>query len=127
MQLPLSGEWKSFEDYTNSLKKKYRSRLRGVMKKSEDINIIQLTKEDLIQYENEIQTLFENVKKNSSFGALTFNSRVFKDFIPLYCPKSKLYGLFFRQKTCWLFFRTDGKQQFILLLHRLRLQIQPRV
>lgn len=98
MQLPLSGEWKSFEDYTNSLKKKYRSRLRGVMKKSEDINIIRLTKEDLIQYENEIQTLFENVKKNSSFGALTFNSRVFKDFIPLDCPKSKVYGLFLDKK-----------------------------
>ena len=98
MQLPVSGEWKSFEDYTNSLKKKYRSRLRGVMKKSKDINIIQLTKEDLIQYENEIQTLFENVKKNSSFGALTFNSRVFKDFIPLDCPKSKVYGLFLDKK-----------------------------
>ncbi len=98
MQLPLSSEWKSFEDYTNSLKKKYRSRLRGVMKKSEDVNIIQLTKEDLIQYEDEIQALFENVKKNSSFGALTFNSRVFKDLVPLDRPKSKVYGLFLDKK-----------------------------
>jgi predicted N-acyltransferase len=98
MQLPLLSEWKSFEDYTNNLKKKYRSRLRGVMKKSEKINIIQLTKEDLIQYEDEIQTLFENVKKNSSFGALTFNSSVFKDFTPLDRPNSKVYGLFLDKK-----------------------------
>lgn len=94
MKLGLNKEWKSFTDYTDSLKKKYRSRLRGVMKKSEEIEMALLTKSELLQYERRIQELFENVKKNSSFGALTFNSRVFKDLIELDDPKSNVYGLF---------------------------------
>ncbi|MDA7768321.1 GNAT family N-acetyltransferase [Flavobacteriales bacterium] len=98
MKLRLSKDWKSFADYTDSLKKKYRTRLRGVMAKSDSVTISLLSKDDLIRHEDRIQELFENVKKNSSFGALTFNSKVFKDLITLECPKSKVYGLFLKKE-----------------------------
>jgi len=98
MKLRLSKDWKSFADYTDSLKKKYRTRLRGVMAKSDSVTISLLSKDDLIRHDDRIQELFENVKKNSSFGALTFNSKVFKDLITLECPKSKVYGLFLKKE-----------------------------
>ena len=98
MKLSLSKDWKSFADYTDSLKKKYRTRLRGVMAKSDKVKINLLSKDDLIRHEDRIQELFENVKKNSSFGALTFNSKVFKDLITLEYPKSKVYGLFLKKE-----------------------------
>ena len=94
MMLRLPEGWKSFADYTDSLKKKCRTRLRGVMKKSQEIDIIQLGEEELKKHENRIQELFENVKKNSSFGAMTFNSKVFKALVELDVPECRVYGLF---------------------------------
>jgi len=98
MILPLRKNWQTFDDYHNSLKKKYRNRLKSVLKKSQDIRVKTLSKKDLNQHQDTIQSLFEKVQKNSSFGAMAFNAKIFQDLVELSEPKCLVYGYFLKDK-----------------------------
>lgn len=98
MQMNILQEWKTFEDYTKALKKKYRSRLKSVLKKSEDIEIKPLTKEYLKKHADRIQELFVNVHKKSAFGIAPFNTSIFTELIGLEHPKCLVFGYFLENK-----------------------------
>lgn len=98
MVLPIKPQWKRFNDYTQSLKKKYKVRQKGVIKKSQEIDIKLLSKVDLKAYEKTIQELFFNVQGKSSFGAVSFNTNIFQQLIELAVPKCKVYGYFLNEK-----------------------------
>jgi hypothetical protein len=69
-----------------------------VLKKSQNISIKTLSKEDLQQHQDTIQNLFETVQKNSSFGAIAFNTKIFQELVTSSDPKCLVYGYFIKDK-----------------------------
>lgn len=98
MHLNISKDWNTFEDYTEALKKKYRSRLKSVLRKSKNVEIKPLTKEHLKKYADRIQELFVNVHKKSAFGIAPFNTSIYTDLIDLKHPKCMVFGYFLENK-----------------------------
>ena len=94
MHLKISKDWNTFEDYTRALKKKYKSRLKSVMKKSEYIEIRVLTQTELIKYAEKMQKLFDNVHKKSDFGISPFNTSIYIDLIESDNPKCQVFAYF---------------------------------
>ena len=94
MHLKISKEWNTFEDYTKALKKKYRSRLNSVMKKSEDIEIKVLTQIELVKHSEKMQELFDNVHQKSAFGISPFNTSIYTDLIDSDNPKCQIFAYF---------------------------------
>ena len=94
MHLNISKDWNTFEDYTKTLKKKYRNRLKSVMKKSEVIKIKVLTQTELVKYTEKMQELFDNVHQNSAFGISPFNTSIYTDLINSDNPKCQVFAYF---------------------------------
>jgi len=94
MQLEISKNWSDFEDYTKTLKKKYRSRLKNVMKKSQGIEIKVLTQAELIKHDKKLQELFENVHHKSAFSISPFNTSIYTDLIDSDDPKCQVFAYF---------------------------------
>ena len=94
MHLKISKDWNTFEDYTKALKKKYRSRLKSVMKKSEHIEIKVLTQTELVKHTEKMQKLFNNVHQKSAFGISQFNTSIYTDLIESDNPKCQVFAYF---------------------------------
>ena len=94
MHLKISKDWNTFEDYTKALKKKYRSRLKSVMKKSEHIEIKVLTQTELVKHAEKMQKLFDNVHQKSAFGISAFNTSIYIDLIESDNPKCQVFAYF---------------------------------
>ena len=98
MHLNILKEWNTFEDYTKALKKKYRSRLKSVMKKSKDIEIKVLTQKELVKHAEKMQELFENVHQKSAFSISPFNTSIYTDLFDSGNPKCQVFGYFLSDK-----------------------------
>ena len=98
MHLNILNEWNTFEDYTKALKKKYRSRLKSVMKKSEEIEIKVLTQKELVKHAEKMQELFENVHQKSAFSISPFNTSIYTDLFDSGNPKCQVFGYFLSDK-----------------------------
>ncbi|PKB15984.1 GNAT family N-acetyltransferase [Flavobacterium sp. 5] len=75
-------EWKSEQDYIDSLIKKYRDQYKRARKKAEGIEKRKLHLEDIIAHEETIYDLYHHVAQNAPFNTffLTKNHfRIFKD------------------------------------------------
>ena len=94
MHLNISKNWNTFEDYTKALKKKYRNRLKSVIKKSEGVEIKLLTKTEIVKHAEKMQELFENVHKRSAFGISPFNTSIYTDLIDSDDPKCQVFAYF---------------------------------
>ena len=97
MGLDIKEEWKSFEDYTLALTKKYRKRVKSVWQKSADVKIRELEKEEIETYKHKMQVLFDNVRNTSAFSSVQFNVESYSDLIQLTTPNCKVYGYFLDQ------------------------------
>lgn len=73
MVLPISKNWKSMDDYLASFKAKYRTKANSVFKKSEGLEIRNLTAIEITTYKKDITVLFDNVLSKSPyrFGRMT--------------------------------------------------------
>ncbi len=73
MVLKFHPEWKSMDDYLASMTTKFRTKAKGVYKKSADVIIKDLTEEDILLYKNDIERLYRNVIEKADFklGVLT--------------------------------------------------------
>ncbi len=67
MVLKIHSEWKTFADYLQSMKAKYRTKANSAYKKSEKLVVRSLSSEELIQYQQSIQQLFSNVLNKSEY------------------------------------------------------------
>ncbi len=94
MHLEISKSWNTFEDYIKVLKKKYRSRLKSVMKKSAAVEIKVLTQAELLNHAEKMQELFENVNQKSAFGISHFNTSIYADLTGSDNPKCQVFAYF---------------------------------
>jgi hypothetical protein len=101
MVLKIHPDWKTMDDYLFSMTTKFRTRAKGVYKKSADVIIKDLSEQEIFLYKSEIEKLYRSVveKADFKFGVLTgdtyveFRKNLGEDFIfKGYFFKDKLVG-----------------------------------
>ena len=78
MVVEIKDHWSNLEDYIFELKKKYRKKIKDVLKLSGEIKIRPMNSQDLEKYSDKIQELYLNLIKESSFHGPIFNTNSFK-------------------------------------------------
>jgi len=69
----LDPKWKTFEDYKNNLKSKYRIKANKADATSSDLKTRLFTEHDFETYKEELQALYQNTIDNASFNAQVLN------------------------------------------------------
>ncbi len=73
MILRLDENWKSYEDYKNVLKSKYRVKVNKADSTSTTLTAKLFDEEDFASYKDQLQELYENTIANASFNAQVLN------------------------------------------------------
>jgi len=98
MILNIKPEWKSFEDYSNDLSKKYRARLKSAKKKIDGIQKRELDIESIKKYQNEMNILYQNVAENAPFNTFFLTKNHFESMKQNLQENFKVLGYFFNEK-----------------------------
>jgi len=97
----LDPKWKTFEDYKNNLKSKYKIKANKADTTSSDLKTRLFTEHDFKTYKEELQALYQNTIDNASFNAQVLNLNTyihlrasFKDdfIVKAYFLEDKLVG-----------------------------------
>ena len=78
MIIEIKDHWLSLENYIFNLKKKYRKKIKEILKLSEEIEIRPMHRRDLEKYCDKIQELYLNLIQKSKFHGPIFNTDSFK-------------------------------------------------
>ena len=101
MIIKLKPEWKSFEDYKDILKSKYRIKANKADSVSSTLETRIFSEQDFVTYKYELQTLYQNTIDKASFNAQVLNLNTYShlstflknDFIVKgYFLKNRLVG-----------------------------------
>jgi hypothetical protein len=68
MVLQIHDNWKNLDTYLSSMKTKYRTRAKGIYKKSKELVIKSLTTDEINIHKEELTTLLENVSKKAEYS-----------------------------------------------------------
>lgn len=98
MILNIKPDWKSFEDYSNDLSKKYRARLKSAKKKIDGIQKIELDIKSIKKYQNEMNILYQNVAENAPFNTFFLTENHFESMKQNLKDNFKVFGYFFNEK-----------------------------
>ena len=101
MIIKLKPEWKSFEDYKDVLKSKYRIKANKADSVSSTLETRLFSNQDFVTYKHELQALYQNTIDKASFNAQVLNLNTyihlratFKDnfIVKAYFLENKLVG-----------------------------------
>lgn len=81
MVLSINEQWDCFDDYLNALKKKYRNKVKKILRTSDSLIIRKLSEDDLVKYKLEMRELFKQVVSSSQFSGPLFNTDAFNLFV----------------------------------------------
>jgi len=98
MILNIKPEWKSFEDYSNDLSKKYRARLKSAKKKIDGIQKTELDIHSIKKYQNEMNILYQNVAENAPFNTFFLKENHFESMKQNLQDNFKVFGYFMNEK-----------------------------
>jgi len=98
MIFELNPDWKSPDDYINSLAKKYRDQYKRSHKKFEGIDVRELSLEEIISLEDRIHELYHYVAKNAPFNTFFLSKNHFSTFKKQCGNQFKLCGYFLEDK-----------------------------
>ena len=96
-------EWKSFDDYLDAMRTKYRTRAKRAFKKSEGIVYRELNLEEILRRNDSIYQLYLNVLKNADFSLYQLPENYFVEMKKQMPNKFKLFGGF-KQDTLVSFY-----------------------
>jgi hypothetical protein len=68
MVMPVLPEWKTFDDYLASMNTKFRTKAKGVMKKSGNLRVTAATAKDILDNLPRMKLLFDEVVSNAAFS-----------------------------------------------------------
>lgn len=94
----IRDEWRTEQDYIDSLTKKYRDQYKRARKKTEGIEKRKLHLEDIIKYEAVIYDLYHHVAKNAPFNTFFLTRNHFRIFKETLKDKFLFYGYFLEDK-----------------------------
>ena len=98
MVVRIKDNWKSFDDYLGDLVTKFRTKVKGIYKKSNDLEVRVLTGDEIRLHKERITDLYDNVlhRADYRFGALKAESfATFADTMPNHF---RLTGYFLEDK-----------------------------
>ena len=81
MVLDIHNNWHSFEDYISDLRKKYRNKVKKIVRLTNQLEIRVLDAKNIDDYYIEMQNLFNQVVQSSSFMGPEFNVNSFAFFV----------------------------------------------
>lgn len=84
MIFKLNRNWKTFEDYTDALKSKYRVKVNKADKTSSHLTAKLFNENDFKVYKDELQQLYENTIANANFNAQVLNLNTYIKLRALY-------------------------------------------
>jgi hypothetical protein len=94
MTFSIRHEWKSEQDYIDSLTKKYRDQYKRARKKAEGIEKRKLHLEDIIRYEEKIYELYHHVAQSAPFNTFFLTKNHFRIFKEVLKDNFLFYGYF---------------------------------
>ncbi|MDI6044957.1 8-amino-7-oxononanoate synthase [Flavobacterium yafengii] len=94
----INENWKSEQDYIDSLSKKYRDQYKRVRKKGAFIEKRKMHLEDIITLEDTIYDLYLHVAKNAPFNTFFLPKNHFRIFKEIFKDKFLFYGYFIDEK-----------------------------
>jgi hypothetical protein len=76
MVMPISADWKCFEDYLFSMVTKFRTKAKSAFKRSADIRVVDVNEEDILRHNVDLHKLYRAVLEKSpvQFGALNMDT-----------------------------------------------------
>ena len=98
MVFSINENWKTEQDYIDSLSKKYRDQYKRARKKAADIEKRKLHLEDIIALEDTIYDLYFHVAKNAPFNTFFLPKNHFRIFKEIFKDKFLFYGYFIDEK-----------------------------
>ena len=98
MLFEINENWKSEENYIESLSKKYRDQYKRARKKSAEIVKRKMPLDEIIKYEETIYDLYFHVAKNAPFNTFFLAKNHFRIFKELLKDKFLFYGYFIEDK-----------------------------
>tara|TARA_Y100001978_G_scaffold193033_1_gene198722 strand:- start:528 stop:1211 length:684 start_codon:yes stop_codon:yes gene_type:complete len=110
MVLNIKSNWNDFDDYINSLRSKYRKKIKNILILGKDVKIDVLTSNDFKYYEIEIQKLFDQIIDNSKFNGPKFNVNALHSLIN--SGYLKVYGYFINKEL--IAFSTEMEDDTVL-------------
>jgi predicted N-acyltransferase len=94
MTFKIRDEWKSEQDYIDSLTKKYRDQYKRARKKADAIEKRKLHLEEIIRYEETIYDLYHHVAQSAPFNTFFLTKNHFRIFKEILKDKFLFYGYF---------------------------------
>jgi predicted N-acyltransferase len=98
MVFSINENWKTEQDYIDSLSKKYRDQYKRARKKAAIIEKRKLHLEDIISLEDTIYDLYFHVAKNAPFNTFFLPKNHFRVFKEIFKDKFLFYGYFIDEK-----------------------------
>lgn len=112
MILELKPEWKSFDDYKDSLKSKYRVKANKADSKSAKLTVKRFTAQEVEQYKSELQALYENTIANASFNAQILNLNTYTQLKETYGDQFIVKGYFLADKLVGFLSAMKNQENF---------------
>lgn len=94
MVFTINENWKSEQDYIDSLSKKYRDQFKRARKKADMIEKRKMDLKDIIEYEETIYDLYIHVARNAPFNTFFLPKNHFRIFKEIFKDKILFYGYF---------------------------------
>jgi predicted N-acyltransferase len=98
MIFKLNSNWKTFEDYTDDLKSKYRVKVNKADKTSSGLTAKLFNEDDFQVYKEELQQLYENTISNADFNAQVLDLNTYIKLRALYKDNFIVKAYFYEDK-----------------------------
>jgi len=98
MIFKLNSNWKTFEDYTDDLKSKYRVKVNKADKTSSGLTAKLFNEDDFKVYKEELQQLYENTISNADFNAQVLDLNTYIKLRALYKDNFIVKAYFYEDK-----------------------------
>lgn len=94
MRLKIKTHWQTFDDYLADFSTKYRSRANTARKKAKDIQKKELSAEEIQNYEEKLNELYQNVADNAPFNTFFLPKNHFFRLKDSMKDQFKVFGYF---------------------------------
>lgn len=115
MLLELKTEWKTFDDYLDDMKSKYRVRARKAQQKASDITKVVFNEEEIANHRDTINALYKNISDQADFNAFVLHENYFEN-LKATLGKNMTFTTYWRNNKMVAFF-TSIKNFDILDAH----------
>lgn len=111
MLLEIRKDWKSFDEYLDSMRTKYRTRAKRAFKKSKEIEFRDLTWNEIKENEEEIYSLYYNVLQNAGFSLYVLPKHYFAEMKMQLKHKFHMKGGFYKGQLVCFYSMIENEEQ----------------